>query len=209
MCIRDSPNSLSNSHNSPQRLGKYVEGSGIDQAWVEAGLYSPTTVTQILTCIGHWKLIQLLYSISTASTSKSFWNYSPMKKPSWKKPPLVWEKHIRKTSIWTQKADITSAMLLQKQWKCLNPGICSKKSNNSKALQTRFSVLTAAAWSSLRTSSSLFEQLQITRHIATYAESGSTCKVLLCQRPFKLCTPTDKWVYTNTPCDFFVCSFIK
>ena len=29
-------------------LGKYVEGSGIDQAWVEAGLYSPTTVTQIL-----------------------------------------------------------------------------------------------------------------------------------------------------------------
>jgi len=29
-------------------LGKYVEGSGIDQAWIEAGLYSPTTVTQIL-----------------------------------------------------------------------------------------------------------------------------------------------------------------
>ena len=29
-------------------LGKYVEGSGIDQAWVEAGLYSPTTVKQIL-----------------------------------------------------------------------------------------------------------------------------------------------------------------
>ena len=29
-------------------LGKYVEGSGFDQAWVEAGLYSPTTVTQIL-----------------------------------------------------------------------------------------------------------------------------------------------------------------
>ena len=29
-------------------LGKYVEGSGIDQAWVEAGQYSPTTVTQIL-----------------------------------------------------------------------------------------------------------------------------------------------------------------
>ena len=29
-------------------LGDYVEGSGIDQAWVEAGLYSPTTVTQIL-----------------------------------------------------------------------------------------------------------------------------------------------------------------
>ena len=29
-------------------LGKYVEGSGIDQAWVEAGIYSPTTVTQIL-----------------------------------------------------------------------------------------------------------------------------------------------------------------
>ena len=29
-------------------LGKYVEGSGTDQAWVEAGLYSPTTVTHIL-----------------------------------------------------------------------------------------------------------------------------------------------------------------
>ena len=29
-------------------LGKYVKGSGIDQAWIEAGLYSPTTVTQIL-----------------------------------------------------------------------------------------------------------------------------------------------------------------
>lgn len=29
-------------------LGKYVEGSGIDQAWVEAGLYSPSTVSQIL-----------------------------------------------------------------------------------------------------------------------------------------------------------------
>jgi len=29
-------------------LGKYIEGSGIDQAWVEAGLYSPTTVTNIL-----------------------------------------------------------------------------------------------------------------------------------------------------------------
>ena len=29
-------------------LGNYVEGSGIDQAWVEAGLYSPTTVNQIL-----------------------------------------------------------------------------------------------------------------------------------------------------------------
>ena len=29
-------------------LGKYVEGSGIDHAWVEAGQYSPTTVTQIL-----------------------------------------------------------------------------------------------------------------------------------------------------------------
>jgi len=29
-------------------LGKYVEGSGIDQAWVEAGLYSPATVSQIL-----------------------------------------------------------------------------------------------------------------------------------------------------------------
>ena len=33
-------------------LGKYIEGggegSGIDQAWVEAGLYSPTTVNQIL-----------------------------------------------------------------------------------------------------------------------------------------------------------------
>jgi hypothetical protein len=29
-------------------LGKYIKGSGIDQAWVEAGLYSPTTVTQIL-----------------------------------------------------------------------------------------------------------------------------------------------------------------
>ena len=29
-------------------LGKYIEGSGIDQAGVEAGLYSPTTVTQIL-----------------------------------------------------------------------------------------------------------------------------------------------------------------
>ena len=29
-------------------LGKYVEGSGIDQAWIEAGLYSRTTVTQIL-----------------------------------------------------------------------------------------------------------------------------------------------------------------
>ena len=29
-------------------LGTYIEGSGIDQAWVEAGLYSPTTVTQIL-----------------------------------------------------------------------------------------------------------------------------------------------------------------
>jgi len=28
-------------------LGKYIEGSGIDQAWVEAGLYSPTTVTNI------------------------------------------------------------------------------------------------------------------------------------------------------------------
>ena len=27
-------------------LGKYLEG--IDQAWIEAGLYSPTTVTQIL-----------------------------------------------------------------------------------------------------------------------------------------------------------------
>ena len=35
-------------------LGKYVEGIGIDQAWAEAGLSSPTTVTQILnvkTCI--------------------------------------------------------------------------------------------------------------------------------------------------------------
>ena len=29
-------------------LGKYVEGSGIDQAWIEEGLYSPTTVIQIL-----------------------------------------------------------------------------------------------------------------------------------------------------------------
>lgn len=29
-------------------LGKYIEGSGIDQAWVEAGLYSPTTLIQIL-----------------------------------------------------------------------------------------------------------------------------------------------------------------
>ena len=29
-------------------LGKYVEDSGIDQAWVEAGLYSATTVTPIL-----------------------------------------------------------------------------------------------------------------------------------------------------------------
>ena len=29
-------------------LGKYVEGSGIDQVWIEAGLYSPKTVTQIL-----------------------------------------------------------------------------------------------------------------------------------------------------------------
>ena len=29
-------------------LGKYIEGSGIDQAWVEAGIYSPTTVTKIL-----------------------------------------------------------------------------------------------------------------------------------------------------------------
>ena len=29
-------------------LGKYVEASGIDQAWVESGMYSPTTVRQIL-----------------------------------------------------------------------------------------------------------------------------------------------------------------
>ena len=29
-------------------LGDYIEGSGIDQAWVEAGLYSPTTVNKIL-----------------------------------------------------------------------------------------------------------------------------------------------------------------
>ncbi len=29
-------------------LEKYVEGSGIDQASVKAGLYSPTTVSQIL-----------------------------------------------------------------------------------------------------------------------------------------------------------------
>ena len=29
-------------------LGKYIEGSRIDQAWVEAGLYAPTTVTHIL-----------------------------------------------------------------------------------------------------------------------------------------------------------------
>ena len=29
-------------------LGKYIEGSGIDQAWVEAGLYSPSTITKIL-----------------------------------------------------------------------------------------------------------------------------------------------------------------
>ena len=29
-------------------LGKYIEGSGIDQAWIEAGIYSPTTVSQIL-----------------------------------------------------------------------------------------------------------------------------------------------------------------
>ena len=29
-------------------LRKYVEGSGIDQVWIEAGLYLPTTVTQIL-----------------------------------------------------------------------------------------------------------------------------------------------------------------
>lgn len=33
---------------TPTAVGKYVEGSSIDQAWVEAGLYSPTTVTQIL-----------------------------------------------------------------------------------------------------------------------------------------------------------------
>ena len=29
-------------------LGKYVEGIGIDQAWVDVGLHSPTTATQIL-----------------------------------------------------------------------------------------------------------------------------------------------------------------
>ena len=29
-------------------LGKYIGGSGINQAWVEVGLYSQTTVTQIL-----------------------------------------------------------------------------------------------------------------------------------------------------------------
>lgn len=29
-------------------LGQYVEGSGIDQAWVEAGLYSPAIVSQII-----------------------------------------------------------------------------------------------------------------------------------------------------------------
>ena len=31
-------------------LGKYIEGSGVDQAWVEAGLYSPSTVRKILQC---------------------------------------------------------------------------------------------------------------------------------------------------------------
>ena len=29
-------------------LGKYIEGNGNDQAWIEAGIYSPTTVSQIL-----------------------------------------------------------------------------------------------------------------------------------------------------------------
>ena len=29
-------------------LGDYIESSGIDQAWDEAGLYSPTTVNKIL-----------------------------------------------------------------------------------------------------------------------------------------------------------------
>ena len=33
---------------SLKALGKYIEGSGIDQVWVEAGMYSPTTVRQIL-----------------------------------------------------------------------------------------------------------------------------------------------------------------
>ena len=29
-------------------IGRYIEGSGIDQLWVEAGMYTPTTVRQIL-----------------------------------------------------------------------------------------------------------------------------------------------------------------
>ncbi len=33
---------------SLKALGRYIEASGIDQVWVEAGMYSPTTVRQIL-----------------------------------------------------------------------------------------------------------------------------------------------------------------
>ena len=47
-------------------LGKYVEGSDIDQAWVKAGLYSPTAVKKYSkenTYIGCWNLIQLLCNV--------------------------------------------------------------------------------------------------------------------------------------------------
>ena len=34
-------------------IGSYIEGSGIDQAWIEADLYSPTTVKQrVIMCKG-------------------------------------------------------------------------------------------------------------------------------------------------------------
>ena len=29
-------------------IGSYIEGSGIDQAWIEADLYNPTTVKEII-----------------------------------------------------------------------------------------------------------------------------------------------------------------
>lgn len=61
-------------------LGKYIEGSGIDQAWVEAGLYSPTTVTNILNgkqiyrSLGAYKVTLItLYNLYF----HSFWTAKP------------------------------------------------------------------------------------------------------------------------------------
>ena len=124
-------------------LGKYVEGSGIDQAWVEAGLYSPTTVTQILNgkhmyraLEAHTVILLALYSLYF----RKFLQLQPSEEVFLKETSTCLGEAYKNDLNIDPESRHNLSDAVKKQSKCFIPGAFSKRFNNVKALQTRFNI---------------------------------------------------------------------